>query len=280
LHDASGDRQVSLEGYAYTPKFALGGKALCYRILKGSQPSSDPTELWILDLESGHNEALLPGFSLVGAQPYAISRDGAHVVISARNKEGKDELWFAPLDRGSPPRQIPNADGNWPMFGPADEIFFRASDGFPYQIRQDGTGLRRVVERRINEVRGVSPDGQWLVASSGGLFAYPTGGGDALRIFGSDSLLKWSPDARFLFFSQNSSGTGAGATGHTYVFPLPRGRVFPEIPPGGFPSEEEIAKFPGVRVIQAADVAPGPRPDVYAFSKETTQRNLYRIPLR
>jgi hypothetical protein len=40
-----------------------------------------------------------------------------------------------------------------------------------------------------------------------------------------------------------------------------------------------MAKYPGVRVIDAADIAPGPTPDVYAFSKETTQRNLYRIPI-
>jgi hypothetical protein len=41
-----------------------------------------------------------------------------------------------------------------------------------------------------------------------------------------------------------------------------------------------MAKYPGVRVIEAADIAPGPTPDVYAFSKETTQRHLFRIPLR
>jgi hypothetical protein len=34
-----------------------------------------------------------------------------------------------------------------------------------------------------------------------------------------------------------------------------------------------------VRIIEAADVAPGPRPEVYAYSRETVQRNLYRIPL-
>ena len=56
--------------------------------------------------------------------------------------------------------------------------------------------------------------------------------------------------------------------------------MLPEIPPGGFQSEQDMAKYPGVRVIDAADIAPGPTIDVYAFSKETTQRNLFRIPLR
>ena len=60
---------------------------------------------------------------------------------------------------------------------------------------------------------------------------------------------------------------------------LAPGRALPEIPPGGFRSEAEIARLPRVRVIDSADVAPGPTPEVYAFSRETVQRNLYRIPV-
>ena len=69
------------------------------------------------------------------------------------------------------------------------------------------------------------------------------------------------------------------AEGRTFVIPLPRARVFPQIPVGGFRSEADIAKLPGVRIIDAPDVAPGPSPDIYAFSRETVQRNLYRIPV-
>jgi hypothetical protein len=39
---------------------------------------------------------------------------------------------------------------------------------------------------------------------------------------------------------------------------------------------DEIAKLPGVRIVDSADVTPGPTPDTYAFSRENTQRNLYR----
>jgi hypothetical protein len=55
--------------------------------------------------------------------------------------------------------------------------------------------------------------------------------------------------------------------------------MLPEIPAAGFRSEEELALLPGVQIIEAADVAPGPTPEVYAYSRETVQRNLYRIPL-
>ncbi len=291
LHTASGDRQISLEGYAYNPKFTPDGKTLCYRILKGSQPSSDPSELWIADLDSGRSEALLPGFSLVGGQPYSISPDGRYVVFSARNGDGTDQLWSAPLDRRSPPLLIPNADGNWPLFGPNGEIYFRGGDGFAYKIRQDGSARQKILEQPVLEMRGVSPDGQWLAVFSfdssktgedgkqAADLAYPTGGGTPLRILGTDSLFRWSPDGRFVFMGVNTAGMNAGATGKTYVFPLPRGRMLPEIPPGGFRSEQDMAKYPGVRVIDAADIAPGLTDDVYAFSKETTQRNLFRVPI-
>jgi hypothetical protein len=63
------------------------------------------------------------------------------------------------------------------------------------------------------------------------------------------------------------------------VIPLEPGRLLPEIPIDGFQSEDEIAQLPGVRVIEAADVAPGSTSSVYAYSRETTQRNLYRIPI-
>jgi hypothetical protein len=56
--------------------------------------------------------------------------------------------------------------------------------------------------------------------------------------------------------------------------------MLPEIPEGGFQSRAEIAKLPAVRVIKAADVAFGGTVDTYAYSRETTQRNLYRIPLQ
>ena len=233
LHTASGDRQISLEGYAYNPKFTPDGKTLCYRILKGSQPSSDPSELWIADLDSGRSEALLPGFSLVGGQPYSISPDGRYVVFSARNGDGTEQLWSAPLDRRSPPLLIPNADGNWPLFGPNGEIYLRGGDGFAYKIRQDGSARQKILEQPVLEMRGVSPDGQWLAVYSfdssktgedgkqAADLAYPTGGGTPLRIWGTDSLFRWSPDGRFVFMGVNTAGMNAGATGKTTCFRFP-----------------------------------------------------------
>ncbi len=278
LHQAGGERQISLEGYGFQLKFTPDGKTLCYRLLKGSQPASDATELWAADVDSARNEPLLPGFPLVGGSVFDISPDGTEVVVSVRDRDGKDRLWVAPLDRRSPPRQIPNIEGISPVFGLHGEIFFRSADGFVYQVREDGTGLRKAIDKPISSITSISRDGRWLVVHAGETFVHPIGGGQLVHV-GADMAVGWTPDRRHLFISMGKSGMGMKAGGNTYVIPLPPGQMLPHIPPGGFRSRTEIARLPGVRAIDAADVAFSRSLDVYAFSRETTQRNLYRIPL-
>jgi hypothetical protein len=53
--------------------------------------------------------------------------------------------------------------------------------------------------------------------------------------------------------------------------------MFPKVPEGGFQSASELAKLPGVRVIDTFDAAPGPTPATHASSRASVQRNLFRI---
>jgi hypothetical protein len=79
-----------------------------------------------------------------------------------------------------------------------------------------------------------------------------------------------------MFFSVPSANR---MSGRTYVVPLMPGHMFPPIPAEGFQSEAAIVALPGARLIDLFDVVPGPTSDVYAFSRLTVQRNLYRIPI-
>ena len=88
------------------------------------------------------------------------------------------------------------------------------------------------------------------------------------------TLLRWSGDGKHLFL--NRPGTSEDKT---YAFPLTPGRPLPDSLNDGLPSEQEIVKLPGVRVIASTDVVPGRTADTYAFTRESVQRNLYRIPL-
>ena len=91
-----------------------------------------------------------------------------------------------------------------------------------------------------------------------------------MPVYGTSTRIRWSRDGRLVFMTVRE---------RTYAVPVPRGQPLPKTPATGFASGAEIAAVPGARVIDATDPAPGPTPDVYAFSRETVQRNLYRIPL-
>ena len=292
MHDGSGDRQVSVEGYSFDPKLTPDGKQVCYRILKGALTTYDPGELHLVELDTGHHEPLLAGLAISGqvGLAYDISRDGRQVVAAANDRDGKPRLWLRALDRQSPARQIPNVEGDAPLWGRGAEIYFRRTEGaaaYAYAVLEDGTGLRRLSDQLIVLPLGVSQDGQWLLvnvrpsAGPRGIIALPVRGGSPVSITSTSATyhLAWSPDGGLLFISVPSGATASRVTGRTYVIPLPPGQMFPPIPAGGFQSEEELAKLPGVRVIDAFDATPGPTPDVYAFSRATVQRNLYRIPI-
>ncbi|MBZ5559768.1 MAG: protein kinase [Acidobacteriia bacterium] len=293
LHESKGDRQISSEGYSFDPKFTPDGRSLIYRILKGTLAASDSSELRLVDLESGRSERLLSEIPAAGllSLAYDISSDAQHLVIATDNDRGP--LWLAALDRRSPPHLIPGVQGGHPLFGAGGDILFNIREGasrFAYRMKQDGSGREKVLERPIAGVRGMSPDGQWLIvrAPEGRgtvALAVPTTGGDPIPILAAASpdnvdaaQLRWPADGRQLFVSFPTTQS-LSTSGHTYIVELRRGQMFPDIPAGGFKSEAEIAALPGTRRIEVFDVAPGPSPDTYAFSQGTTQRNLYRIPL-
>jgi Tol biopolymer transport system component len=284
LRGAKAERQISLlEGNAAYPQFMPDGKRLCYRIVKAvprlTGTNRDPGEVWVADVGSGNSEPLAPGFQPLD---YNISTDGKLVVMEAPDGTGKPRLWVAPFDRLSPPRQIPGVEGRSAFFGPSGEIFFRSTVGssaFVYRVRLDGTGLGRALEQPVLYFGGLSPDGRWIQAWARnpvtGLSAtqvFPLTGGSPV-VIGSSTHLQWAPGGNSLWISG-----GAVADGRTYVVPLAPGKILPPIPPGGFRSEQDIARLPGAHMMDAIG-APGPSRDLYAFERRTVQRNLYRIPI-
>ena len=219
---------------------------------------------------------------------YDLSKDGKRVVFSANDSRGYERLWIAPTDRSDAPRQIPNAEGDMPYFLGSDEVVFHQMvKGFSlaFRIREDGTGKQELATSEpVVEVRGASPDGNFVIVgyrTAGGLAtkALSTSGGAPIPIADGISFLRWQEDRRFLYLTVATGYMAAVAYGRTYIIPVSPDKLFPPIPPGGFHSEDEIAKLPGVRVIEAADVFPGPTTGTYAYSRQTVQRNLYSIPL-
>ena len=281
VHDAKGERQISLEGNGTNPKFTPDGKKLCYLIVKEAPREfawyRNPGELLVADLESGRSEPVVRGLPVLD---YDISVDGQQIVMSTTDREGKPRLWVARFERNSPPVQIPTVEGGSPSFGPDGDIFFRhveRKSTFVYRVHTDGTGLRMALEQPVFGLGAVSRDGRWIIGwaplpgnGPPAVQAFPLDGGTPIRI-GNTLYVgwSWSLDGRSVFIAESQ----------TYLVPLPPGEALPRIPAGGFHSEEEIAGLPGARRINASAVVPGPSPDVYAFYRSTTQRNLYRVPI-
>jgi len=280
LHNPRGERQISVEGNAAEPKFTPDGKKLCYRIVKKTpnfyQFPKAPGEVWVADLESGHATPLATGFQVLG---YDISLDGQQVVLEAEDRQGKARLWVASFDRELPPRLIPNVEGRQPKFGPRDEIFFHGIDGFVYRVRSGGTGVQKALERPVLMFLALSPDGKWLIAwarppdnGPAAVQAFPLEGGSPVLIR-ARIRWQWSPDGRFLSLALPFH------EGRTYLVPLSPGTALPQIPAGGLQSEEDFARLPGAQMVDALRAVASPSLGVYAFSRNTTQRNLYRIAI-
>jgi hypothetical protein len=153
-----------------------------------------------------------------------------------------------------------------------------------YKIREDGEG-REKIGRVASSVFGTaSPDGQWLSSigeNNSEIALYSTSGGPSRRIFpySPTSRLRWSIDGKRAYLSIQYGAASAFAIGRTYVLPLAKDSLLPLIPSGGFRTEADLAAVPGVEIIPHGDLALGASPGVYAFSRVTTTRNLYRIPL-
>jgi eukaryotic-like serine/threonine-protein kinase len=278
VHDSHGDRQISLEGQAFKPRLTPDGKKLCYLIRTG-----ESNELWVADLDSNRNEPLLPGFPIavtgsVANSGFDVSPDSRQLVFYSPDREGKLRLWLTPLDRRSPPRQIPGVEGEQPVFGSGGEIFFRKIDGttaFLYSVREDGTGLQRAAELPLVEVFGMHPNRQWLFMGvvNKGPVIFSLGSGALITPHLYERWLRWTGDGKQVVL--------AGPNDSSYVLPLTSGEVLPGSLAIGedSPSVAGLAKVPGVRTLPVGNVEPGPTADIYAFTRESVQRNVYRIPL-
>jgi eukaryotic-like serine/threonine-protein kinase len=297
VHDRKGERQLSFEGYATDPSLSPDGTRVYYlrSSSEGSVGVPPSAELWAADVFAGRSERVLPGFSITS---YEVSRDGKSVVFAALGEDRKPHIWLAALDGRIPPRQISSGTGeSSPVVSRTGDVFFRASEGafnFVYSMHLDGTERQRALPEPILELEGISPDAQWLlvfpVLSSGdatmGEVAYPLQGGSPIAICSGQCGASWAANGNSIyvhFGGYNTAGNGPGTpdmpgTWKTVVIPLTGGSVFPPLPISGFKSASDAAILPGAKVIDE-DLSAGPDPSVYAFTRVTVHRNLYRIPL-
>jgi Tol biopolymer transport system component len=282
LHEPSGERQISLEGYAYFPFISADGQKVTFRVTSGVGTGQSPSELWVADVRSGRSQRLFPGQLISG---YDLSKDD-RVVAAVREESGRSTVWLAWLDGREAPRPIPQAEGDNPRFATGGVIVFRVADGKTaamYRIKEDGTNRRRWFEVASSVFGTMSPDGEWLssiTADNATMSLFSDKAEVRVFPYSSSTRMRWTFDGKRPYLSAQYGQASAFGVGRTFVLPMAKDSVLPMIPPGGFKDEAEIAAMPGVESIPYGDVALASTPGVYAFSRITATRNLYRIPLR
>jgi DNA-binding winged helix-turn-helix (wHTH) protein/Tol biopolymer transport system component len=288
IHDDQGERSLSSEGEIVAdlspPSFTADNKVLYY-LLRHPAAGSGP-ELWRMTVDSGKSEAVFPGISMLA---YDVSPDDKQVVYAAAGRDGKSQLWLAPIDRSSAPKQIGQSGETTPYFGPRGKILFQIAEGnsnYLEQMNDDGSARSKVVPYPITDISGISPGRKWLT----GVVPYPDGksvvpldmaipldGGPPVRICASYCVPAWSPNGRFLFIAVEAPTQTS--PGRSLAIPIGPGESLAALPPGGIKPGAEPDEVPGSQSVNRALLVPGKDISHFAYVNTTTHRNLYRISL-
>ena len=296
VHDADGDRQVSGEGFAFFPYLNRDGTRLTYllqshqnRPRAGAPQQHVETRLMRMDMRTGDTAEMLSGPDI---SDYCITPDDKQLLYVARGSDDRRHIWAVPTDHAHPPRQVsPNetTDRNLSCLDDGSVVFDRGERGttYSYRMKPDGSDTQQILDVPLFGGGTVSPDGYWITG-------YPklADKGPVLNLFnlrnGSRKQLcascsaQWSADNRNLYISfAFLTKTNSKDRGQTYVLPWKPNSNQQALSKSETPTESDIAKIAAIvpAARQADNFAPGPSPNLYAYSRVDVRRNLYRIPL-
>jgi DNA-binding winged helix-turn-helix (wHTH) protein/Tol biopolymer transport system component len=281
-HDARGDRQLSSEGVVQAASFSQDGRWLYYLLRLESE--GEGYELRRMSVDGGTSEVVLPAVFVL---QFDISPDGTEVVYTSAEANGTTQLWLAPLDRHAPPQGIGASGDRSPLFGPDGEILFLYTEGrlnYLGRVNHDGSARARVVPYPVNDVQGVSPGRNWVMAivplpdnSTVAPMAIPVRGGNPVRVCEIYCHMAWATSGQFLFASVEEPSLSA--PGRTLAIPVGPGEMLPEFPSGGIPPRSDQAVMPGARTVSRAMIIPGADLETFAYVQDTVHRNLFRVTL-
>ncbi len=286
IHDANGDRQVSTEGDASETTFSHDGQKLYYLKRNGNQPER---ELWRMDLKSGEEERLLPGYSVElneDHKNYTVSKDEKLIVFAMRDEKGLSNLWVVPTDRRSSPRKLESPySEDFPYFLPDGDVLFRTTrDKKNYAFRRNlATGEEtRAYDQPILGIEDVSPDGRWaaLIISDDQngerpyrAIAYDLEKGTTVPICSTYCNVFWDSSGTHMILGLLNRNSDAAI----YFVPTQKGVGLPKLSAEGVLTSEDLIGQVGKAEIVKESVQSAISPEVYSFTRTRVKRNLYRI---
>jgi len=283
VHDQQGERQVSSQSYSHTPRFSSDGGRVFYLAAGNPSQADREGELWVSDLGTGQASKVLPGIAVLN---FSVSPDDKQVVFETIAANGQHHLWVSSTEHRFAPRQIgPAGDNFLVQYSHSGRIYYLSSEGghtYLYRMKDDGTQEEKISSEPVLYAFGISPDERFVVVNrpvSGednwqDVEAVPVAGGPWVPLCSGWCDVDWSRDGKVMYFYWRSFTGNA----RTYVVPIIHGGDLPKLPKSGFQSEKELRSV-ATQVLEGS-ASPGPDSSRYTFSKETSHRNLYRIPLR
>lgn len=268
IHDKSGERKLTTESYASSPRLSSDGRRVYFLTARSS---NDPPELWCVDIASGRKEPLVTGFAL---SDYAISHDERRVAFTAR-RTGTPEIWLAPLDRGAAPKLLLRG-GDEVAFDRAGRVYFRSLGehaNYLHRMAPDGSGNERLLNSPIINLNDVALDGDRISVDLplenglGASWLVPIGAGEPWLVGKGWWPARWSQDGRLLYVE-----IGISDSPQTVAVPVGADNV---------PTAPVTEAIRGGMLIPHAgpSLSMGPDPSVYVFVQSERRRNIYRIPL-
>lgn len=281
LHEKDGDHQISSEGNASAPSFSSDGRRL-YFLMSNGQTQGE--ELWVKDLAGGKVDRVLPGNPM---QAYSVSRDGKEVAFTMNDHGGHSNLWVAPTSRRTPPVRIssPAAEDS-PYFLPDGDLVFRAIEGgsnYLYRMKTDGSERKKISPERILDIYDVSSDGRWVAAGTPGsgdeehinlgfAKAFAVDGTATVTVCAGYCIFNWDTSGGFVYLSYPIE------SGMSLALPVTRDSGLPKLPPIAATRIEDFGK-PKESTAIPWQVESAANPSIYAYTRQNTRRNLYRIQL-
>jgi eukaryotic-like serine/threonine-protein kinase len=297
IRDERGEREISREGYAFVPTQPEGsasqplsgdGRSVFYLVRQGAIRFAGPRErageLWATDVSTGRARSILPGRQVIG---YDISRDRTQIAFAALDEGGSPHVWLARVDGSDTPRRLTEFVADSPRFDATGTIFCRGTDNgvsFIYRLRE-GHPPEKAIQQPVLFFLTTSPAGDWLIAKvqpadgaegSHATVAFPTGPGNPVRLCDDDCDVDWTPNGKS--FVIRFGGARRAGPNKTVVVALEPGSTLPPWPARGIHSRQDMGSL---RITQEIDlwVYPSDTGSAYVFSRNTTQRNIHRVPL-
>jgi eukaryotic-like serine/threonine-protein kinase len=261
VHDQDGERQVSSQGYSYSPRFSNDGSRVFYLVAANSPGVDHGGELWVLDLRAGQASRVLPGIAI---NRFSVSPDDKQVAFETIDANGQHHLWLSSTEHRFAPRQIRSASGQLvPQYSHSGRIYYVLSEGghaYLYRMKDDGTQEEKLTSEPIDHAFGISPDERFAAVYRAlnkednwrDAEAVPIVGGPRVPLCSGWCEADWSRDGKAMYFYWNSFTGNA----RTYVVPIPHGSDLPKLPSSGFQSEEELRAV-ATQVVEGA-VSPAP----------------------